>query len=129
MSKEHNELDKLTSELLKKSIQKPNNSDFNDQLMEKIVLAPSPIKISENGINAKKAWFLWGISIGLFLLSLIIAGNLFSGYFNDLDALFRIIINYVFYGGLFLFIPLVLYQLDSLLQLISWRSKISNSGI
>jgi len=116
MNKEHQDINKLTKELLKKSIQKPASSDFNDQLMDKILLAPSPAKLKSNGRNVKRAWLFLIVAVACFLVSTLIIDEYFGGYFEDISTQFRLIVNYVFYGGLALFIPLVLYHFDSLMQ-------------
>lgn len=116
MKKEHQDIDRLTKELLKKSIQKPSTADFDDVLMDKIMLAPPPARLSSNGNNVKKAWMFLMIAVVFFLLSVLVIDKFFGGYFTDISVQFRMTVNYVFFGGLALFIPLVLYHFDALMQ-------------
>lgn len=126
MNKQNLDIDRLTKDLLKKSLQHPASSGFDDQLMDKIVCLPAPS--SRNGFSIKKAWVFWGLTLVLFLISLIIVAEILSGYFNEVSELLKLTINYVFYGGLALFMPLVLYQFDKLLQLFNLnKQKLTNS--
>ena len=49
MNNEHSDIDKLTRDLLNKSLLKPVSSKFDDQLMDKIRLVPAPSAIKTNG--------------------------------------------------------------------------------
>lgn len=118
MKKEHLDIDKLTKELLKKSLQKPAASNFDDQLMEKIMHSPSPAKLKSNGTNLRKAWIFMLIAVVCLLTTVMIIAQLSNGYFNNISILLRITINWVFYGGLILFVPLFFYHFDSLVQTI-----------
>lgn len=117
MNRENQDIDKLTRDLLKKSIQIPATSDFDDQLMEKILLLPSPAKLKSNGNSIKKAWLFLTIALVCFLVSIMVIGQFSGGYFKDMSAIFSLIQNYVLYGGLVLFVPLVFYHFDALVQL------------
>ena len=116
MKKNHQDIDRLTQELLKKSIQKPISADFDDVLMDKIMLTPPPVRLGSNGNNLKRAWLFLTIAVVFFLLSVLVIDKFFGGYFIDISAQFRLTVNYVFFGGLALFIPLVLYHFDALMQ-------------
>ena len=116
MNKEHLDIDALTKELLKKSLQKPASSNFDDQLMNKIMLSPSPEKLKSNGTNLRKAWIFMLIAVACLLTTAMIIGQLSDGYFINISTLLSITINWVFYGGLILFIPLFFYHFDSLMQ-------------
>lgn len=118
MNKNHQDIDWMTRNLLKKSIQKPESTDFDDQLMGKILRAPSPVKAKSNGNITKKAWFFLIVAVFCFMTSTLILGILSEGYFNNISTLFSVTINWVFYGGMILFIPLVLYYFDALLQTV-----------
>ena len=121
MNKKNRSIDEISSELLKKSMLSPVSSDFNDHLMEKIVLAPSPAKLKSNGNNVKKAWIFWVVTVVFFLISVLIVATFSGGYFTEISYLFKLIFTYVLYGGMALIIPLVLYQLDALIQLMFWK--------
>lgn len=117
MKRENQDIDKLARDLLKKSIQIPATSDFDDRLMEKIMLLPSPAKAKSNSNSIKKAWLFLTIALVCFLVSVVVIGQFSGGYFTDKSAMFSLIQNYVLYGGLILFVPLVFYHFDALVQL------------
>lgn len=117
MNREYQDFDKLTRDLLKKSLQAPATSDFDDQLMEKIILLPSPAKAKSNGNTIKKAWLFLTVALVCFIVSIMVIGQFSGGYFTDIGAIFSVILNYVIYGGLVLFVPLVFYHFDALVQL------------
>jgi uncharacterized protein YacL len=121
MNKKNRSIDELSNELLKKSMLRPASSDFNDHLMEKILLTTSPAKLKSNGNNVKKAWIFWIVAVVFFLISVMIVATFSGGYFTEINYLFKLTFTYVLYGGMALFIPLVLYQLDSLIQLMFWK--------
>jgi hypothetical protein len=89
--------------------------------MEKILLTTSPAKLKSNGNNVKKAWIFWIVAVVFFLISVMIVATFSGGYFTEINYLFKLTFTYVLYGGMALFIPLVLYQLDSLIQLMFWK--------
>ena len=117
MNRENHDIDKLTRDLLKKSLQKPISLDFDDQLMGKIHLAPSPAKLRSNGSSTKKAWLFLIVALVCFLVSIMVIGAFSGSYFKDTSTVFSLILNYVFYGGMALFVPLVFYHFDALVQL------------
>ncbi len=121
MNDGHNDIDKLARELLNKSLVKPVSSNFDDRLMDKIRLAPAPSAIRSNGKSIKKAWIFWMMAVAFLLISVLIVANNMGSYFSDARDLFRVTIIYILYGGLALFIPLILYQFDALIQLLFWK--------
>ncbi len=121
MKKSISDIDKLTKELLSKSLLKPASSDFDDKLMNKILLAPSPARLNSNRNNTRKAWIFWIIAVVFFLISVLIMATFSGGYYNDVSNLFKLTFTYVSYGGMALFIPLVLYHFDALIQLMYWE--------
>lgn len=123
MKNEHKDIDMLSRELLSKSLLKPVSSDFDDLLMDKIRLAHSPAKEKTNEIGIKKAWIFWIMAVSLLLISVLIISKLTGEYFTEMRDLFKLIFIYVLYGGLALFIPLVLYQFDALIQLMVWKKE------
>lgn len=123
MKKEHKHIDMLSRELLSKSLLKPVSSGFDDLLMDKIRLTPSPAKVKTNGKSVKKAWIYWIMAVTFLLFSVLIISEYAGGYFNDVRDLFKLTFIYVLYGGMALFIPLVLYQLNALLQLMFWKKN------
>lgn len=116
MKKDQKKIDTQTKELLKKSILKPSSLDFDDQLMQKIFDAPASTSVKSNGYITGKAWIFLVFAVVLFLFSVQIIGQFSAGYFEDLDLSLSIGLNYVLYGGLILFIPLVFYHFDVLIE-------------
>lgn len=123
MKEKREDIEKLTRDLMKRSILSPESADFDDQLMQKISEAPAPIALKTNGSDAKKAWRLWMITIVFLIGSLFIVSEYLAGYFTELSRMLTVTLNYVFYGGMALFIPFVLFQLDSLLQVKTWQRR------
>ena len=123
MKKNHKNIDMLSKELLSKSLLKPVSSDFDDQLMDKILLATSPAKVKTNGKSVKKAWVFWMMAVAFLLISVLIISDYTGGYFIEVRDLFKLTFIYVLYGGMALFIPLILYQLDALIQLMFWKKN------
>lgn len=123
MKKDQTDIDGLTRDLLSKSMLSPASSDFDDRLMEQIVAAPSPARVKSNGNITKKAWFFLWVTIGFMILSLTIVSAFSGNYFTEISQLFKVIFTYVLYGGLALFIPLLLYQFDTLLKLMYWKKE------
>ena len=72
MKKEHKDIDMLSRDLLCKSLLKPVSSDFNDLLMDKILLAPSPAKVKTNGKSVQKAWIFWIMAVAFLFISFLI---------------------------------------------------------
>ena len=128
MNKDHLDIDNLTRGLLKKSLQKPASSDFDEVLMQKIIQAPMPVKQKSNGISTKKAWIFWIFTVVFFIVSLLLFTWILSGYLSEVNDGYKLTINYIFYGGLALFVPLVLYYFDALVQLM-FVKKIHNVSI
>jgi len=121
MNENHNEFDKMTRELLGKSLLKPSSVDFNDRLMEKIRLAqPSFRQNADNGI-INKAWrYLW-IALVCMLASIALVAKFSGGYFTGNSLLTNLTFSYILYGGMMLLVPVVFYQLDALIQVMYWK--------
>lgn len=117
MKNTNQDIDKLTQELLKKSLVKPSSSDFDDQLMRRIEKAPAPKQLKSNDI-LKKAWMFLSITIVLFILSVLLMSGFGKNYFQNISVSSELILNYVLYGGLVLFVPLVLFHFDTLVQIM-----------
>ena len=123
MNNERQDIDRLSKELLKKSIVRPDSSDFSEQLMKKVFLAPSPGKWKTNRGIIRKAWFFFVIAVICLLTTAAIVGKFSEGYYEHFNIPLTITINYVFYGGMALSILLLLYYFDSLLQFVVSNSK------
>ena len=111
-----NDIDRLTRLLLKKGLQSPTDKDFDDKLMKMIHEAPVPVaksidKLFKNGWRFLMLAFLLMISTTGFIAYLS-SGD--SPVLNDLLSATRI---FVLYGGVILFVPLLLWQLDALLKM------------
>jgi hypothetical protein len=117
MSTEHNDLDKLTKELLGKSLLKPASADFDDRLMDKIHLISSPAKLKSNGNITKKAWMLLMVTVVIMMFSVMLTATIPGSYFTEISKMLKLIYVYLLFGGLALFVPLIFFQLDLLLQL------------
>ena len=60
MKRKKDNIEMITRDLLKKSVQQPATEDFNEQLMQKVMQAPIPVAQKTNGKALKKAWyFAW----------------------------------------------------------------------
>jgi hypothetical protein len=117
MSTEHKDLDKLTKELLGKSLLKPASADFDDKLMNKIHLISSPAKLKSNGNITKKAWMLLMVTVVIMMFSVMLTATIPGSYFTEISKMLKLIYVYLLFGGLALFVPLIFFQLDLLLQL------------
>jgi hypothetical protein len=117
MSTEHKDLDKLTKELLGKSLLKPVSADFDDKLMDKIHLISSPEKLKSNGNITKKAWMLLMVTVVIMMFSVMLTATIPGSYFTEISKMLKLIYVYLLFGGLALFVPLIFFQLDLLLQL------------
>jgi len=116
MNNKKQDIDSLSRELLKKSIVRPESSDFDKILMEKIQISPSPTIRNSNAKNIQKGWLFLIVAVICVLTTAAIIGEFSTGYYHQASIALRITINWVFYGGMALSIPLVLYYFDSLLQ-------------
>ena len=61
------------------------------------------------------------MAVTFLLISVLIISKLTGGYFNEMRDIFKLTFLYILYGGMALFIPLVLYQLDALIELMFWK--------
>ena len=123
MKEQHEDIERMTRHLMKRSILSPESADFDDQLMQKIVTSPAPVELKPNGNDTRKAWRLWGLTIVCLIASIFIVSEFLTGYFKELSRMLTVTLNYVFYGGMALFIPFVLFQLDNLLQVNTWQKR------
>jgi len=129
MKKANDDIDRLAKDLISKGLLKPESFDFDDRLMAKITLAPSPERLKSNGNHTKKAWFLLTIAVVFLLISVLIIATFSKGYFSEVSNVFQLIFSYVLYSGMALFVPLVLYHLDALIQLMYWKKSNKMSTI
>lgn len=127
MNNEHKDLDQLTKELLGKSLLKPVSHDFDDTLMDKIFLAQSPGRVKSNGNNTKKAWILLMVAVVFMFFLVVIAATISGRYFTEISNILKLTYIYMLFGGLALFVPVVFYQFDLLLQLMFGKQNRSFS--
>ena len=125
MSNDQHFDDKRIRELLKKSIQQPQSPDFDEKLMEKIIQIPLTTSESINGKTLQLGKRYLILAVGFLLLSVFLSGQFLNGYFTDLTQLFRVTINYIFYGGMVLLIPVLFFLLDSFLHIKYTSRKLS----
>jgi len=116
MKKEQQSIEDHTKNLLQKSLLKPISEDFNDQLMQKILQAPAYPEVKVKNNYSRKAWIFLVIALLCLLVSSLLIGKFSGGYFKDLTPLLSITFDFILYSGLVLFIPLILYHLDRLIQ-------------
>ena len=116
MKKEQQSIEDHTKNLLQKSLLNPVSEDFNDQLMQKILQAPAYPEVEVKNNYARKAWIFLVIALVCLLASSLLIGEFSSGHFKDLTPLLSITFDFILYSGLILFIPLILYHLDRLIQ-------------
>ncbi len=129
MNTNHNESDKITRELLSKSLLKPSSVDFNDRLMDKILLTkPSVIPRTNNNIIGKAWSYLW-IALVCMLASIALIAKFSGGYYTGNSLLSALTFDYVLYGGMMLLVPVILYQFDSLVQVMYWKKTDGSSVI
>lgn len=116
MSTEQHFDDKRFAALLKKSQQQPLSPDFDDKLMEKIIQIPVAAPQYKNGtaLQLGKRYLL--LAIGFLIISVFFSAHYLSGYFPELTQTFRLAANYIFFSGMALMIPVLLYLLDLFLH-------------
>ncbi|MDZ7605175.1 MAG: hypothetical protein U5K79_06220 [Cyclobacteriaceae bacterium] len=56
------------------------------------------------------------MAIGFLFISVYFSGQYLSGYFPKLTPTFSIATNYIFFGGMVLMVPVLLYLLDVFLH-------------
>ncbi len=102
--------------LLKKSQQQPPSPDFDEKLMEKIIQLPAASPQHKNGtaLQLGKRYLL--LAVGFLIVSVFFSGQFLSGYFSGLTLTFSLATNYIFFGGMALMIPILLYILDVFLH-------------
>ncbi|MCG8307834.1 MAG: hypothetical protein MI975_10630 [Cytophagales bacterium] len=116
MKKKQQNIDKQTRDLIRKSVLKPTSPNFDALIMQKISLVPRPSKVNSNGFNLRKAWILLILAITFFLSSILLISQFSVGYLKNISPSMLLIANYIYYGGIALFVPLVLYHFDALIQ-------------
>jgi len=114
---EKKEIEKMTGDLLKKSLRKIESPNFDDELMQKILEQPKPVVIQSNAKLFKNGWRFLILSFTLLLLTIAVISYLTTGYSTDIDKFLMAIKMYVLYGGLALFVPLIFTQMDTLLEI------------
>jgi hypothetical protein len=112
------DIDKLTRDLLQKSLVKPIDPDFDDILMKKILSAPLPAAAKPESHLVKNGWRFLMLAFGLLIASVIIITYLSSGTKLELNQFMDATRLYVLYGGLALFVPLLFIQFDALLKMM-----------
>lgn len=115
---ERKDINKLSGELLKKSVLKPESPDFNDQLMKKIMVLPKHEFANANKKLFRNGWKFLVLALSLLLVSLTIISNLPMDTSEEISRLFVATRMYILYGGLALFVPLLFTQLDALLKMM-----------
>jgi len=116
MSTEQHFDDKRFSALLKKSNQQPPSPDFDDKLMEKIIQIPVVTSQYKNGTALQLGKRYLILAIGFLIISVFFSGQFLSGYFSGLTQVFSLTTNYIFFGGMVLLVPLLLFILDLFLN-------------
>lgn len=116
MKKERNEIDKLTQQLLKKSLLRPEHENFDEVLMHKILDLPAPVQ--EKRSLFKNGWRYLILSLILLITSILIISYLSEGAYVEIGKYLVATKMYILYGGMALFVPLLFTQLDTLLKLM-----------
>jgi type IV secretory pathway TrbL component len=114
---EKKEIEKMTGDLLKKSLLKIESPNFDDELMQKILEQPKPVVIQSSAKLFKNGWRFLILSFALLLLTIAVISYLTTGYSTDIEKFLMAIKMYVLYGGLALFVPLIFTQMDTLLEI------------
>ena len=127
MTQDQNGLEKMTKELIGKSLLKPVSADFDDRIMKKIQMATPVARLSSNGNTAKKAWRYLGIALACMLVTIALIAKFSGDYAANLSLLTNLTFTYILYGGMMLLVPLVLYQFDALIQMMFWQKTIRPS--
>lgn len=115
---ERKNIDKITGDLLKKGLQKPNNTDFNDELMKTIMSLPKPLSVKTENKLTKNGWRFLMLALSLLLISIITVSYMASGFDSEISKALKIAQLYILYGGMALFVPLLFMQFDTLLKLM-----------
>jgi hypothetical protein len=116
MNMERKEIDKLSGELLKKSLQKPELRNFDDALMNKILELPKHSPTYSSDKLFKNGWRFLILSMALLIASLAIVSYLSAESYAEINRYLVATKIYILYGGMALFVPLLFTQLDSLLK-------------
>jgi type IV secretory pathway TrbL component len=111
-----NDIERLTGLLMKKSLQSPADKDFDEKLMRMIHDAPVP---AAKGIDKllKNGWRFLMLAFLLMISTIAFIAYLSSGDTPLLNELLSVTRVFVLYGGIILFVPLLLWQFDTLLKM------------
>ena len=118
MKKKRNEIDKLTEQLLKKSLLKPEHENLDEVLMQKILDLPAPASVQAKSSPIKNGWRYLILSLILLIASILIISYLSEGTYAEIGKYLAATKMYILYGGMALFVPLLFTQLDTLLKLM-----------
>lgn len=126
MKKEIKDLDKLSRQLIQQSISAPPSDDFDEKLMEKIAFLPLETAGRPARDTIRKGWIFWSVAVLCMLFTAVILSWLSQSEIQNINITFRTLFEYTMYGGLALFIPLMLYYFDILIDL---HMKAKNSDL
>lgn len=118
MKKERKEIDKTAEELLKKSLLKPQLTNFDEVLMQKILDLPAPAPVQAKSTLFKNGWRYLILSLILLIASIVIITYLSEGAYAEIGKYLVATKMYILYSGMALFVPLLFTQLDTLLKLM-----------
>lgn len=111
-----NDIERLTGQLMKKSLQSPVDKDFDEKLMRMIHDAPVPAAKSTDKL-LKNGWRFLMLAFLLMISTIGSIAYLSSGDTPLLNELLSVTRVFVLYGGIILFVPLLLWQFDTLLKM------------
>ncbi len=115
---EMKDIDKITADLLKKSLQKPESKNFDDSLMGKIMELPKPTISQADSKLFKNGWRFLILALVLLITSVVLLSYLTAGNNTEISKILMATKIYIIYGGMALFVPLLFTQLDSLLKIL-----------
>ncbi len=111
-----NDIEGLTRELLKRGLQRPADKDFDEKLMKMIHEAPVPVATGADRL-LKNGWRFLMLAFIMMISTVGFIAYLSSGDSPVLNQLLSATRIFVLYGGIALFVPLLLWQLDALLKM------------
>ena len=103
---------------MKKSLQKPDSTNFDDMLMDKILELPRPAISQQYRRLFKKGWRFLILALVLLIISVVLLSYLPAGYNTEISRVMVATKMYIIYGGMALFVPLIFTQLDALLKFL-----------
>ena len=106
----------MTKELIQQGVRQPISSDFNDQLMGKIMNAPLPVAYDVIQSKSRKGRMYLILALVLMLFSITLISSLAGGYGQELSGLLAVTKSYILYGGMVLCVPVLFIQLDVLIK-------------